>query len=381
MIKSAVKQIVLWLLIFSSLNSIAQITAGAYTMTRAKASALINPMKVKAGIKSYGYSSSVGGVAFGEVAQSLDGSKIELLSYNPARPDGERLEVKVIKNNTVYNVVLPVYDWEFIPTAIFANKDQDALITYFCHLTDLQYEEQLSEKECQIVNYHKVIDNTLIGLRLMQADLLAFHEIGAANFKENNVIIKGEGEQYFDEDANKIAITDVQNYYGSSGAQSYVICDVNQNIGFKLLQTSGVASLEFNGYPYWSCWKLDPKINPEDVFEDFFNTLSESEKRMISDGNLTKELTDKFLAYYNLKCQNNYKLLPVESEKLSLKMKEKKGGNPPVYNALCKFMRYSAFFRHCKKMNPVQYNAFVNKINNVQLAPIIETPTVICKGK
>lgn len=379
-------------ILFVAVSSLSHITAGRFSLTRVGAPHLVNPMSVRAGVSNYGFAAKVGGIAFGEVAQSLDGSIIETLRYKPDRADGSRLEAQIRLANESFSVILPVYDWEFIPVARFARGNQDALVTYFGELTDTSQEKRFRERDCRIVNYHSAIDNTLIGLRLMQSDLLAFHEIGPLNFLQNGNPIRATNENLRDEQQNKSSISEIQKIYFGSGASSYIICDVDQRIGFRVAGSGNSRGLELTGHPYWSCWKT-AKIDEDEllmeILMDFVETLSSNEqieliKSLEDSGEMPHSIRIKFEKYAEKHIENmmasSFKRLPNVSKALSDKMRQLEGGNPPVYHSLCNFMRYAALFRYFKNHNPGSYNSFVDSFQNVNPNPRITTPTVICSN-
>ena len=374
--------------------STVEMQAGAYTMGRSAASSLSNPMSAAKGVGTFGFCSAVGGVAFGAVAISADGSVIKGFTYNAQRQDGSRLEALVLKGGNQYRITLPVYDWELVPTARFAQGDQDVVVTFFGSLLDKNEEERLRAKGCRFMNYHKDVDNTLMGLRVLQADLLAFHPAGLSDFTENGVVIKGAGEPFV---ANKLS-QEEQKYYGSSGAKSYVICDVGIRIGFKITDNM---QLVFSGDAVWSCWKSNLSRQKARTYEvEFLNQINTPEGNLKLQNEFAEKLTpldkvtvqnneelfrtrfmeygnNKKRDYMNEKYQETFMQLPAVSSKLSSLMKANEGGNPPVYRALSKFMRYAALFRYVKQQDADGYAAFVDTLSGVKPRPSIETPTVM----
>src|SRR5262245_36676330 len=105
--------------------------------------------------------SAVGGIAFKGVAvpgASLAGKQIQIV-YDRQAPDGRRLAVGVDKVLT--NQSLP--DWLLIPIARYADSKTEAAVSLFGPNTD--------ENAFDIV-YHESFQNELLGLRLLQADML-----------------------------------------------------------------------------------------------------------------------------------------------------------------------------------------------------------------
>ena len=369
------------------LAAAAAIMAGIYSMARSAAPPLVNPMNVQAGVANYGFCSKVGGIAFGGEAESADGSIVERLTYRHDRPDGQRLEAIVRLGTRRTTVTLPVYDWEFVPAARFAKGAQHALVTYFGTLSDPEEQERLRKQDCKFINYHEMVDNTLAGFRLMQADLLAFHEIAPHNPEENGSPIRGPGEVLGSVEANKIANQPVQDYWRVTAkeehsARSYVICDVGQTISFRLENQGTKPELVITGDPYWSCWKAcDPIEIFGEISKAFSGTLSVEERNRPP----SLEIVSRFELFMKQKGlqlaermnEENFRQLPEVSRDLSRLMKQQEGGNPPVYRALTKFMRCAALFRHLKRSSPEKYTEFVSSLDKVELRPAVETPTVI----
>lgn len=395
---------VIWILILVigiPLTSNAEITAGGYTMTRLSAPYMSNPMKARAGVASIGFCGKVGGVAFGEIAESTDGSQIQRLLYHPDRPDGMRLEALVKHGDELHNITLPVYDWQFIPTARFAAGEQDAVLTFFGDLSDAEKEATLREQGCRFINYHPAIDNTLMGLRLMQADLLAFHRTAPYDLKKNGVNIVGQGETLQAESKNHVSSAKVQAYWhyatGQHGAQSYVICDVGQPIRFHLQSASeGKKTLVLSGYPFWSCWTapVDTDALQNRVLMQALENLTASEQMQLMramqedeevpppiERKIRRFVEQNFGSMLEQEREKTFRRLPEVSTELSRLIKEEEGGNPVVYRALTTFMRYAALFRHAREYNPSGYEAFVQSLSDIRLVPPIETPTVIMPPK
>jgi hypothetical protein len=393
------KHIALTLLLVMStpLLSSAAIEAGGYTMTRLSAPYMNNPMRVRAGVVNVGFCGKVGGVAFGEIAESTDGSQIQRLLYHPDRPDGQRLEALISQGEAVNTVTLPIYDWLFVPAANFAAGEQDVVVTFFGTLSDKANQAQLEKQGCRFINYNPAVDNTLMGLRLMQADLLAFHQIAPYNMNENGVNIVGEGETLQSESSNLNSSAKVQDYWDNAskqqGAQSYVICDVDQPIRFYLQSDAdGKTNLVISGNPYWSCWTapVDETALQEKVVMQALETLTSQEQMQIMEAmqqstGVPDAIQQKMAQFaeqnaerlINEEREKTFRQLPEVSKELSRLMKEEEGGNPAVYRAVTAFMRYAALFRHARKHNPSDYQSFVQSLNGVHLLPPIETPTVI----
>ncbi len=360
------------------------------------------PLSVKtpvaAGVSSFGFCTSVGGVAFGAVARPLDGSQITGLDYLPTAPDGQRLALQVRQDQETRRLVVNEYDWVLLPTALVADSDQDALVTYFGALVDEKEEKRLSEQEADIVNYHPALLDTFLGLRVMHGDLLAFHAAGPLNFTEGGVGLKAPGETLRDEAQNYQAMEKIGQVYEAGDVQSYVVCDVKEGVGFRVAANG--RGIEFVGRLYWLCWKMtrdmndiDAELDKMDEDESFARsvlvaaarrlgrtgTLSDFELQQLFDGSrhadlvqqVADEMRDKYIS------EHYFKQLPEVSDRLSRLMEQEQGGNPPVYQALTKTMHYTALFRYVKKTCPKEFAAFVNTIRYRNTEPRVRTPTVL----
>jgi hypothetical protein len=376
----------------------AAIMAGQFSFASVPAKPLINSMKVAQGVKSFGFASSIGGVAFGAVAVPSDGSRITALTYVPEKPDGKRLVATVRKDGRDREVTVPSYDWLFVPVAKFANGRQDALFTFFGKLTDEADERRRTVAGQRILNYHPAIQNTFLGLRLMQADLLAFHQLGPENLTENGEVLKAPGETPREVERNKRDIATLNRIYQSGKAQSYVISDVDGAVSMRLVSFSGNDTLEFQGRPYWACWRLkgdqaadmrgflgQPSTRKK-VQKAVMDRLKREGQRPGLDGIPSAEFKkqieeiakeESFKAWHAHVDATLFEQLPDLSRRLSDKMEELEGGNPPVYRALRSTMYQAAFFRHVQKANPRVYARFMEQLEGVVPQPTAQTPTVL----
>lgn len=374
-----------------ALPSLAQIMAGMYSFASPVAKPLVNSMKAAQGIKTFGFCSGVGGVAFGAVARPSDGSQVTALRYDAAQPDGKRFQATVLKDGESYAVTLPVYDWLAVPVARFADGGQDALFTLFGQLADEDETEQRLKAGQRILNYHAAIQDTFLGLRLMQADLLAFHPMASENLTENGGVMGALGEQPRSVERNRADFSVIRALYQGGKPRSYVITDDPvQGVGMRLTKTSGGMALTFEGRPYWACWRLKEGFD-EQVRRNYLSrpdtvetlkdrvmkrvafmgdNISETEaKRIILEegGKMMDEHIDA----------NYFETLPDLSRRLSDKMEELEGGNPPVYHAIRQTMCYAAFFRFVKSAQPDVFATFMSQVRRVTPQPAVKTPTVL----
>ena len=127
---------------------------------------------IAAGVRSFRFLSGVGGVAFGGVARSADGSAIVEISYRTEQsgvsiPDGLRLRVLTRSGQAeLVEVSAELPDWLLLPIAELAESDQDACFTLFGDLQNSERAEAMRADGAYALNYHPRLANTLLGLRL-----------------------------------------------------------------------------------------------------------------------------------------------------------------------------------------------------------------------
>ncbi len=403
----SISLLILLLFIIPSL-SIAGLQLAGFTFAYTPAKALNNLMHLSKGRSSFGFVSGVGGVAFGGIAKPKGNLEVIGLKYDRQRVDGERLLVTVRNGAGEKNtVVAPVADWVMIPIARFANEDQHAIFTLFGELVNEERNYEWLKKGAKIMNYHPAIENTLLGLRLFQADILAFHPASINLPKsDNNGYLLGTGEYNPNPTKNLIAKKSIDDTYREGRVHSYVINDYEQDIVFDIKSRQNKSEqLMLNGYPLWDCWKLNKKLD-EITMEYLQQYLSNYTTEMVSEIKSTAEgmaangimITEETLkpvfekiqikyaeramedtAGLNAFVDNNGHLVNMDSfsRELSDLMRSLEGGNPEVYRALTTAMRYSAFFRYVKEQDKTRYSNFVASIADVSIWPTVRTPTVM----
>jgi len=187
----------------------------------------------------------VGGVAFDSEARPVDGLLVESLTmtYDPVKPDGERLVLTV--NGAA--VSAPLFDWQLLPIATYANGKTTSCFTLFGELEDnKELEKELLEEGHRILNYDAAFEDTLLGLRLFQMDVLLLDTGFATELPRfGGEFILGAGEAEPDPAANTLSLARYENERQkiidlgeaetggfSTDFQSYVICDQFVDIQF-----------------------------------------------------------------------------------------------------------------------------------------------------
>jgi hypothetical protein len=318
-------QLISWLLL--SISSFAQLRLGEATFSNFSAVSLEKAATAGVGFRSLSFLEDVGGVAFDKVAIPVTGLDVTSLQlqYDPGANNGSRFSV-VINGHAD---IAPIYDWELIPIAKFANSEHTACFTLAGRLENAKDEENLRGGD-RILNYHSELQNTLLGLRLFQVDILIFMpEISTDLPKLDGEYLLGAGEKAPNIEANQQGFTRFASNLGDAEYYSYLICDQHRSITFRERNDT----LLLTGQPYYYFWRYS----------------SDNKAEPVNDLNTT--LSDKPSLFRAI--------------------------NPAVWNAAVTTMRYAAFFRYCKTHFPDQWNSFLAQVSRVPIQPYVQTPTVL----
>ena len=302
---------------------------------------------------SYGFVGSVGGVAFEAIAKPdiLLRNEIIELSYNRLKPDGYRLSISF--DDKTYNPFFP--DWKLVPIAKYADSEYNACISLF---------GPNSTEEFYDIVYHEAFEDTLLGLRLLQADIVL---MDMSEFwqlpKLNGELILGLGEKEPDRDQGRNAAQIINNVMQEDPFQSWVLTDLGINVTF---YTENGKFL-ITGFPYYYFWEAD-NDNYKRLWNEYEKMANEyREKGLIKEHNETvrkaNELEPEVYEIEGL------------TERLKTKFSVLEKINPPVYNAAYQTVRFAALFRSVKKNNINNWTAFMNNIKEIKIKPSIKTPT------
>jgi hypothetical protein len=387
----------------------AELQLGSITFAYPPAKPLINRTTISDGLQSLAFLSTVGGVAFGGVAEGVGTIQVTKLQYSTNLPDGERLSVTITDETGNEQIVkAPIYDWQLIPIARFAEGDQHALVTLFGELEDSLDKKRRIKNGHRIVNYHPSLANTLLGLRFLQADSLLLQDdaqdlirdLCCDLAKNNGKYVLGDGEQAPDykknlQADNQVAET-LRSLVSNNGRfRSYLITDYQQPVTFAAEE----GQLLLTGYPLWYCWRL--KLDNETILGELATTLRLKAKerlqeeyrwdrRELTPDKLKKKYTKEFKEERAKKIYNNLWLDAITDDALqepeamlefsltlSKSIREVDGINPEVYHALLTTMRYAAFFRYVRTRDPEIYSNFITALAGASRLPSIQTPTVL----
>jgi hypothetical protein len=126
----------------------------------------------------------------------------------------------------VSKITAHIYDWQLVPIARFADSDNGAAMTLFGKLEDEQFQQQILDEDGRVMNYHPAFDNTLVGLRLMQADILLFDENATDLPRNARGYVLGAGESSPNVGANQQRFEAVQALPATvrRGRKLHVLC-------------------------------------------------------------------------------------------------------------------------------------------------------------
>lgn len=356
------------------------------------------PATLEEALHSFAFLSGVGGVAFAAVASPVEPMSIRTLRYDHNAPDGKRL--KIILSETLRGpgcaaprstVVAPVYDWQWIPLARFADSPSFKCFTLFGHLEDSAEEKRHLEGGHRIVSYHSAFSHSLMGLRLMQADILLLYPDSSHLPSEGGKEILGAGEPPFNLAENDRALSALQTAVRrlpGGPFQSYVICDHKVDVKFSL---SG-GRLALTGEPYWYCWRNKAR-NDADLVRINTQANRKADDRLQEElRNAQRQLSaGEFQAKYSaaqvdarfskLFDEEASKSMLAEmkgySDALTAMVRQAEGGNAHVYRALVKAMRYAAFFRHVRQTRPEAFKSLLESVRVKRTDPQVTTPSIL----
>ena len=377
--------------------SAASLQLGNMSYARAPAATLTRPAS-----RSAGFFRAVGGVAFEAIAIGKGDTFVYDMEYDSSKPDGSRLIVSIAdKQGEKRKITADIYDWELGPISEFSNSNNESAMTLFGNLLDEDKSDkaqEIREAGGRIINYHPAFDNTLVGLRLFQADVLIFqpNAVDLFKYKGNKEYILGAGEDNPNIESNRGKFLEMQDWLyeqriQGNNYQSYVVGDIGQDVTFEIIENK----LKFKGKPYWWMWDNSDQVEQDYNLFDMLQVYSELSK---DSDNLSEE--ENMLLVQSIQIisekvdsENDFKLLldriksygdgnaPVKplnkfSDNVSKKVKELGGINPTIYNLVSKVMNYSALLKHFKQNSLEKYNAFLTKTKKIKVLPEVETPTI-----
>ena len=312
----------------------------------------------------FAFVGKIGGVAFEAIASlppALSDGRFEI-KYDPSAPNGQR--ARVIANGSSYGIRLP--DWQLRPIAEFANSKFTGVVSLFG--------EGPNRTENFYVDYHPAFLNRLLGLRLLQADIVLIdpEELSRMPVEENGTITFGAGEVASDDAKRKEAAGRLSRTIATSAIQSWVLTDVDR----PMVVTLADNQLTISGRPYYYFWRTKLSTDGEDVIKRFEIAMQiETRKRR---GLATADLEAELERLKNRLQRSSRTVTPLSevSTAIESQWNDLLLVNGPVYNAVLNVSRHAALFRALQRANPGQWSKFMDTITTIDVERI-ETPNQI----
>jgi len=410
--------------VFVSASVPAQLALGPQGLSTVPAPTLKYRKRVSIGAVNWGLIMRVGGVSFDSVAKPADNLRVTsvALNYVPGYRDGERLSVAI--NNQP--VLAPIYDWQLIPIAKFADSEFYSCFTLFGDLEDKQQQRELLARGGYVPNYHGSFKDTLMGLRLFQLDNLIINPYSWDLVKNGGVYVLGAGESAPNIRQNQRAQDNFLrlNPNLDDAFDSYLISDRRRQAVFHIEGSTLIiqgepsytfvrrtimpseakrretilevgmevqAQLERLNQREQLVWLSNQVITEAENYDQSvgdieiikkpeLRKLLSIEDRAGRRAVLTSESAQSLLAQLVV-LRTLVRLLkaweiPALSEKISSQTPALRAINPTVWDAGVIILRYAAFFRYCKQRNPAQWRVFMSQIERAPAPqPFVTTPT------
>jgi hypothetical protein len=344
---------------------------GEYQMARSHAitsNTLQTRPSGRAGLSSYAFVGRVGGISLEATAELPEDMKnLPLrMEYSEKEPDGSRL--KVYLGEKAYPA--KIYDWQMVPIAKFADSEFTGVVSLFGEKSD--------DSQFNII-YHPAFLDTLLGVRLLQADSIL---IDIKQFSRlprfNGKLVLGEGEKDFS--VSPTSIEAVQKIIDKYDIQSWVVTDVGRTPRIRTIN----GSIDVDIQPYFHFWRSDIPEGAEPLLEEYTKLDSfvsalegnPSVSKKINDLKSRMEAIERKLKAMEPKVI----AIPEATQELENSMSMVESLNPPVFEALRTTDRYAALFRLAKRQDPQKWSIFLKSLSAVSLPPI-EAPNVWPKSK
>lgn len=322
-----------------------------------------------ASLRDARFLSSVGGVAFRQVVEvdpSIAGRPLTV-EYLPGLPDGRRLAIRI--GQETYRPYLA--DWQLVPIARYADSDAQAAVSLFGPASNDEYHHAV---------YHPAFINSLLGLRLLHADVLL---IDLQEFSQLPVLagrtVLGIGEIAPGVPTNDTYVT-VSRALNSSSFTSWVLTDDDETVSLSVVADT----LRLTGEPYYHFWVTPP--GARQAYERQFNRLSARADSLVRAanacgraGNLDCFRRDSIAADRVIASIDGLETETAPVPEMSRSLRQiapaVRGLNPAVFEAATRTMRFAALFRHVKERSPESWGTFITATSRVQPKPPVLTPT------
>ena len=355
----------------------------------------------RSSLNSYNFVGKVGGVSFEQIAipdSKVANQPIKLL-YNPDAQDGNRLIVQIGSEIVQSDIA----DWLLVPIAYFADSDFTAVISLFGEGKDT--------KNNYYIQFHSAFKDTLLGLRLLQADILLMNPKQNMSLPQRNGrTIIGQGEYLPRQGEQNLILNKLYKIMRHHQFTAWVLTDTDSPSTFLISD----GHLKIKAFPYYYFWRrndqsvdtYNKKVNIYQSQVNEYNQLVVALKERIKTYNqlvrrfnadnssVSKSAMDRMEAKIKTDESNllafNQELKRVEMDlhegvavdavpQLTNDLKNQtmllKNINPMVYSAVQITAKYGSFFRYVKLNYNVNWKTFLKSISTIKTSPSIKTPT------
>ncbi|MGV7227238.1 MAG: hypothetical protein ACQ9IQ_01140 [Nitrospirales bacterium] len=248
------------------------------------------PLKVRSAgrssLLSYNFVGKVGGVNFEQVAvpDAETVAKTIELSYDKKALDGFRLVVKV--GSAPFRP--QIADWLLIPIAQFAESD-------FTSATSL-FGEGPDRENYYYIKYHPAFKDSLLGMRLLQADILLMDlEQNSSLPKRNGQMVLGHGEFLPMKIVDNDNVNTLAKIMNGQKATSWVLTDIDAPSSFSIQN----GEFRLRSFPYYYFWSRNEDLihqyqEKEKVYSSRVNAYN---RKVISSKNRVSQFKDPVRLY------------------------------------------------------------------------------------
>jgi hypothetical protein len=324
-------------------------------------------------LRSFRFVGRVGGIEFATIARpesGLKNKKIEL-RYDTEQDDGCRLLIHI--DGKTYRVFLP--DWVMVPAALYADSQHTALVSLFGEDTDAESFD---------IVYHEAVADTLMGLRLLQADILLFEKSTASVFESRGEEILGLGERSFKDRINtRTTINMLRGKLSEHDVDSWVMTDLDVDVIFSVRD----GAFQLSGFPYYYFWRGESR-----ALEEYASSLSEEVLEEFMKFRMNPMLDPEIQPSPRIKAVlEKMETLMHDKEVISLdaltedfrnaRRDHVRSLNPLVMDAVTQLMRYAAFFRHVRDTHPDAWREFLPYLKTPAGITVVPEPQVVTPTK
>lgn len=199
-----------------------------------------------------------GGIYFNQTANPFGDQGINSLNlrYDEKEKDGYRLNLVI--NNEQVKVLIP--DWQLIPIVRFAGSPYFTCLTLSGSLNDTGKAETILKNGGRIINYHQAFNNTLLGWRLLEMDILLIYPeaVNLPEFDDGGSIL-GSFESLFSATEGTQVFNSMQNFLNglqkSTGEKhrSWLLNDTRKPVTFRIVN----GQLRFDYEMFYNCWRFN----------------------------------------------------------------------------------------------------------------------------